>query len=235
MQVRPDGEKHRILRNHFLFRDLGEAELDAVIAQARVVHFKTDEQIFLKGSPGNGMMAVLKGDVRISVPGLDGREIVLTVIGQGDILGEIALIDGKERTADAVAATDCQLLIIERRNFLPFLEHQPKIATRLLVALCERLRRTTEQVEDLALRNLPERLAKKLLALAAERGKQTPEGVQLGGRLTQGEIANMLATSRESVNKQLSRWQREGILQSGPSGSLIIRDLVALRAIVQIE
>ena len=128
------------------------------------------------------------------MPGLDGREIVLTVIGEGDIVGEIALLDGKERTADATAVSDCEMLVIERRSFLPFLEQHPLVATRLLVALCARLRRTTEQVEDLALLNLPERLAKKLLSLATTQSERTPEGIRIAARLTQGELGNMLAS-----------------------------------------
>ncbi len=232
MQVRAGGDKQQILRNHFLFRELSEAEMTALLAYAHVARFSANERIFLKGSPGTGMMAVLKGSVRIAVPGLDGREIVLTVIGEGDIVGEIALLDGKERTADATAVSDCEMLVIERRSFLPFLEQHPQVATRLLVALCARLRRTTEQVEDLALLNLPERLAKKLLSLATAQGERTPEGIRIAARLTQGELGNMLGTSRESINKQLARWQREGILEFAQGGVVTIHDMDALNAVI---
>jgi len=232
MQVRSGGDKQQILRNHFLFRELSETEMATLLTYAHVARFAANERIFLKGSPGTGMMAVLKGSVRIAVPGLDGREIVLTVIGEGDIVGEIALIDGKERTADATAVSDCEMLVIERRSFLPFLEQHPQVATRLLVALCARLRRTTEQVEDLALLNLPERLAKKLLSLAHDQGERTREGIRIAARLTQGELGNMLGTSRESINKQLARWQRDGILDFGQGGVVTIHDMDALTAVI---
>ncbi len=232
MQVRAGGDKQQILRNHFLFRELSEAEMATLLTYAHVARFGANERIFLKGSPGTGMMAVLKGAVRIAVPGLDGREIVLTVIGEGDIVGEIALIDGKERTADATAVSDCEMLVIERRSFLPFLEQHPQVATRLLVALCARLRRTTEQVEDLALLNLPERLAKKLVSLATAQGERIPEGIRIAARLTQGELGNMLGTSRESINKQLARWQRDGILEFGQGGVVTIHDMDALAAVI---
>jgi CRP/FNR family transcriptional regulator, cyclic AMP receptor protein len=235
MRTKPGGDKAQVLRGHFMFRAFSEAELGALMAHAHVATFAAGEQIYLKGSPGTSMMAVLKGAVRISVPGPDGREIVLATIGEGDIVGEIALLDGKERTADVTAASDCEVLVIERRNFLPFMEQHPKVALRLLVALCARLRRTTEQVEDLALLNLPERLAKMLLSLAASKGERTPHGVRIAGRLMQGELGNMLGTSRESINKQLSHWQRAGILEISKGGIFTIRNEAALREIVNVE
>src|SRR5262249_19573634 len=158
----------------------------------------------LKGAPGNGMMAILRGEVRISVLGPDGRQITLTTMSEGDIFGEIALLDGGDRTADVVAITDTELLVIDRRSFLPFLERHPAVANKLLVALCQRLRRTTQQVEDLALLDLSARLAKRLIGLAETKGQKTDGGIKIATPLTQGALADMVGTSRESINRQLS-------------------------------
>ena len=222
--------KRNLLQGHFLFREFTPAELDELLAYARIERFHARATVLLKGSPGTGMMAVIKGEIRISGPGADGREVIFNTLGPGDIFGEVALLDGGERSADATAVTDTEVLVIERRNFLPFLERHPPVATKLLIALCAKLRRTTEQVEDLALLDLPARLAKKLLSLAEAYGRKTPQGRLIEAKLSQGELAKLLATSRESVNKQLARWQREGIVRI-TEGAIILVDEDALRHI----
>jgi len=232
MRSKTASENLEVMRGHFLFRHFSEHELDALIAHARKVSYKSGTPIYLKGTPGSSMMAVLDGTVRISVVGPDGREIVLASIGPGDMVGEVAFLDGGERSADASAATDCEVLVVERRDYLPLLEQNPKVTIRLMAALCQRLRRTSEQVEDLALLSLPERLAKKLLGLAATKGVRTAEGIRIPGRLMQGELGNMLGTSRESINKQLGIWQRAGVLQIGKDGVFTIRNDAALHDLV---
>jgi CRP/FNR family transcriptional regulator, cyclic AMP receptor protein len=119
-------DRRAILRNHALFAQLTSGEIDQLLAHAHVAHYRHGDVIFHKASPGTGMMAVLAGQVRISAPSPDGREIVLNMINPGEIFGEIALLDGKDRTADAAAQTDCELLIIERRSFIPFLSAIPR-------------------------------------------------------------------------------------------------------------
>lgn len=224
--------KRNLLREHFLFREFTPAELDELLAYARIERFHAHQTVLLKGSPGTGMMAVIKGEIRISGPGADGREIIFNMLGPGDIFGEVALLDGGERSADATATTETEVLVIERRNFLPFLERHPPVATKLLIALCAKLRRTTEQVEDLALLDLPARLAKKLLSLARTHGRQTGRELLIEPKLSQGELAKSLGTSRESVNKQLARWQRDGILRV-VEGAITLLDREALRQVLE--
>src|SRR6266700_7804853 len=118
-------ESSAILRSFgscFLFRGLEPAHRDALVAQARLQHFDAGQTIFLMGSAGESMMAVLNGKVRISLSSADGREVLLEVLQEGEVFGEIAMLDGKERTADARAATPCDLAILERRDALNFLE-----------------------------------------------------------------------------------------------------------------
>ena len=224
--------RRNLLREHFLFREFTPAELDELLAYARIERFRAHETVLLKGSPGTGMMAVIKGEIRISGPGADGREVIFNMLGPGDIFGEVALLDGGERSADATAVSDSEVLVIERRNFLPFLDRHPPVATKLLIALCQKLRRTTEQVEDLALLDLPARLAKRLLSLARAHGRQTAQGLLIETKLSQGELAKSLATSRESVNKQLARWQRDGILRV-VDGAITLVDREALRQVLE--
>src|SRR6266568_6074619 len=118
-------DARRQLADCVLFRGLMADERDAIVGRARMRHFAAGETIFLMGSPGDGMIAVLSGTVRISVPSPEGREIVLAIFQPGEVFGEIALLDGKERTADARAMTACELAILERRDVFAFLERKP--------------------------------------------------------------------------------------------------------------
>jgi len=226
--AQPDRKK--ILENHPFFAKLSASERDTLLSRARGKRFRAGEIIFHKGVPGDSMLAVLSGQVRISAPGIDGREIVLNTIEAGQIFGEIALVDGGPRTAEAAAATDCELVFLDRRDFLPFLENHPSLAHALLLIVCQRLRQTTEQVEDVMFLQLPERLARKLLQLAASHGRQMQEGIRIESGLSQRELGNLLGLSRESINKQLSSWHRQGILNT--EGSVItVINLEELRRI----
>jgi CRP/FNR family transcriptional regulator, cyclic AMP receptor protein len=169
--------------------------------------------IFHSGSPGQSMMAVLTGSVRLSVPSAQGKEIVLADLEPGDVFGEIALLDGKERTADAMALTNCDLMMLERRDVLPFLERHPEVALKLMEVLCEKLRRTNEQLSELTFLELPARLAKVLLRVM--RRNPVPSGSQRNVKLavSQRELGSMIGGTRESVNRCLGEWQRRGIVK----------------------
>jgi CRP/FNR family cyclic AMP-dependent transcriptional regulator len=126
------------------------------------------------------------------------------VLGKGDIFGEIALLDGHPRTADATAVTDCALYVIERRDFLPLMREEPEITLRLIEILCSRLRRTTEQAEEVMFLDLPSRLAKALMRLVdADIGDMRERKILI----TQKDLGNIIGMSRESTNKQLRIWE----------------------------
>src|SRR5262249_10538534 len=122
--------------------------------------------IFDRGDPGSSLFAICAGTVKIINRSWDGKDAVLNLISAGEIFGEIALLDGQPRTAGAGAVTDCELLVIDRRNVLPMIASEPDVALNLIEILCARLRRTSEQVEDVMFLDLPGRLAKRLLWLA---------------------------------------------------------------------
>ena len=206
--------RRQLLSRNAVFGALGPAEIDRVLALGRERRVDDGQVLFRKGEPGSSMMAVLRGRVRIGAYSEDGREVILNIIEPGGVVGELALLDGRERSADAAAMGDGALLVIERRDFLPFLERNPKIALCLLEVLCERVRRTSAMVEDIVFLNLPGRLSRLLLKLAELHGKDAPGG---GGRridlrLSQRDLGNLVAASRESVNKQLRAWQDEGLI-----------------------
>src|SRR5215218_11155246 len=192
-------EGRRLLGQCTLFRELGREERDALFARIHVRAYCAGETIFHMRSAGDSMMAVLSGSVRISVPSPDGREIVLAILQSGEVFGEIALLDGKERTADASAVTACHLAILDRRDVLAFLDRHPKMWPRLAELLCGRLRSSDERVAGLALQQLPTRLAKTLLRFASTKPEATSRQLQV--QLSQRELGNICgATARPSTN-----------------------------------
>ena len=192
------------LHDHPIFRGIDEAAIAQLFKYAKVLAFKRGATIFARGDSGDRLYAVRSGTVRISISAPDGRGATFNLIRDNEIFGEIALLDGQMRTANAIAHTDCELLAIERRDFLPFLERQPKLAFNFIQLLCERLRRTSEQVEHVMLSDLSGRLAKAVLALSTKDG--APNGTITA---TQREISEMVGATRESVNKELRRWSKQ--------------------------
>lgn len=214
-------DRARALLGHCgLFRQLSAGERQALFARARVQKYLADDTIFLMGSPGDSMLAVLNGSIRISVPASNGKEVVLAILGPGEICGEIALLDGKERTADVKAATDCGVVVLERRDVLAFFAQYPDAWARLIEVLCERLRVADQQMAEFALSPVSVRLARALLRLAIC-DEHATNGTGHGRvHLTQRELGNVIGATRESVNKYLRSWQRKGYIRLG--GRLII-------------
>jgi CRP/FNR family cyclic AMP-dependent transcriptional regulator len=207
------------LRNHPLFREFPPAVIEHFGTYMTRRSVRRGATIFAKGDPGSGLMAVLWGSVKISVPTADGREAVLNIINPGEIFGEIALLDGRPRTADAVAMDDCELMVIERRDFIPFLRGEPDIALKFIEILCGRIRRTSEQVEDVMYLSFPGRLAKTLLQLT---GGIDASAAHRNVRITQRELSNIIGMSRESTNKQLRAWEERKWVQLQRGGIAVL-------------
>jgi CRP/FNR family cyclic AMP-dependent transcriptional regulator len=167
-------DKLSLLRSHPLFRDLPGAVIEHLGSYMKTRRVVRGATIFTKGDPGTGLMGVLAGTIKVSVASTEGKDIVLNIFREGDIFGEIALLDGRPRTADAIAMADCELIVIERRDFVPFLSSHPEVMLKFIEILCSRLRHTSEQVQDITFLNLPTRLAKTLLQLKRARGARQP-------------------------------------------------------------
>jgi CRP/FNR family cyclic AMP-dependent transcriptional regulator len=206
-------QNRKLFEEHGFFDQLGPDDLDALLSHARIEHHRAGQLIFAKGSPGRSMMAILRGSIKISSPSIGGREIVLAILNAGEIFGEMALLDGSERTADATAITDCDLLIIDHRDFIPFLRQRADLCIQLLRLLCHRLRQTNEQVEGALFERLDARLARELVRLSTSAGQPGHRALRL--RISRTELASLIGAARESVNKQLHVWQRAGLLEVG--------------------
>src|SRR5215467_13970970 len=197
-------DKRAILREHPIFGALGPELADRLAAHAVSQTVKRGATIFSRGDPGTSLFAVCSGAVKISAPSAEGKDALFNVITEGAIFGEVAVLDGRSRTADASAITDCELMVIERRDFIALVHERPEFALALIEVLCGRLRQTTEQLEDIMFLDLPGRLAKTLLHLI-KGAKLSPSGPKV--TLTQSDIGKIIGMSRESTNKQLRAWQ----------------------------
>ncbi len=221
-----------LLAEHHLFRDLAPEVVGRIAALAAMRRLKLGEVLFLKGDEGDALYMVLSGQIRISTSGPGGRAVILNIIEPGDIFGEIALLDGMSRTADAVAIVRTELVMIARCDFVPLLEQEPSLSLHLLKLICERLRRTSEQVEDSTLLPVPGRLAKRLLCMADLSGEIVAEGIRVRLQRSQNELAQMLGISRVCINQHLQRWRKNGWINL-TRGHVVICDREALQGLVE--
>ena len=188
--------------------------------------------VFNEGDTGDRLFVVLDGKVKISRTATDGRENLLTVLGPGEMFGELSLFDPGARTATATAVTECTLASLDHDDLRPLLLQEPVVAMQLLRALAQRLRRTNEAMADLVFSDVPGRVAKALLDLAEKFGDDaTDGGVRVQHDLTQEELAQLVGASRETVNKALSDFATRGWLRlEGRSVLLLDRERLARRA-----
>ena len=219
----------RLLEQSPLFAQMDENSRRDLIGQAIPRNFGPGETVCRIGDPGGSMMAVLAGTVRISLPTVRGKEVILGDLHTGELFGEIALLDGKPRSANATALTKCELLVLERRNVIPFLERNPAACLQLMELLCARIRRSDERMADLAFFELPTRLAKLLLSYGTERAGKEPRI-----SLSQTELAEMVGATRENVNRCLRDWQRRGLVKL-QDGWTVILDSEKLRSLLAQE
>jgi len=210
-----------MIRRHHLLSILEADEAAALLRLARTRRVAAGQTVFRKDDPGDGLYGVLAGGVAVTVTSEAGKELILNMFGPGEFFGEIALLDGKGRTATAVARAPSELLFIGRTAFLPFLEKHPRIAARMIALLCERLRRTTQLVEDAAFLNVGSRLAKGLAALALQGVRAADGSVALS--ISQADLARTIGVSREIVSRQLAAWRSAALIQLGRE-RIVVRD-----------
>lgn len=208
-------KRREMLAKTPLFAAIPTPLLDELAAKAKTVQIEAREILFSKGDPGDRLYLVAKGLIRIGVLSVEGREVTYGMIQPGELFGEIAVLDGGVRSADATAMEASELLALERKDVNAFLQRHPIQALHLLTVLCDRVRRADDLLEDVVFLSLPSRLAKHLLMLKTTLGSQIQAKGPTTIRLSQQEVADHLGISRESVNKVLSKWEQAGIVTLG--------------------
>jgi CRP-like cAMP-binding protein len=204
-----------LLKRIPLFSDLPKGQLEPLIGALERRTFKKGQVILRQGDSGNSLYIVVSGRVRIYTLSLDGHELSVEICDPGDFFGEMAVLSGAPRSANAEAMQRTEVLVLHRVALRNHLLSNPLTAVRIIETLSERLRRTTESAEELASMSVPQRIARKLLDLVERYGVAQEDGVLIDLDLSQEAIASLAGTTRESANRALSGMREQGIVQIG--------------------
>jgi CRP-like cAMP-binding protein len=193
-----------VIRKAPLFTALDDAASASLLASMVSVKIPKGTILFAEGDGGDQLYVIAEGKLKLGTSSGDGRENLLSILGPGEMFGELSLFDPGPRTSTATAVTDAKLLSLGQEKLLPWLVENPKVSLQLLARLAQRLRRTNEAVGDLVFSDVPGRVAKALIDLGERFGKKTDEGLYVHHDLTQEELAQLVGASRETVNKALA-------------------------------
>ncbi len=220
----------QVVRDLPLLARLPRDDRQALATRARLRSYPSGTTIFREGEPGDSMHVIVEGRVSVSVSNGAGGEATIASVGPGDCVGELSLLDGRPRSAAAIAATATKTMVVTRDSFVEWLAERPPAALALLETLSLRLRRTNEAMSAPIFPGPPHRPAKQTISLAdlQQRLREGAPGGSLRIAVTQGELAAMLGVSRESVNKQLNVFQRDGLIALA-RGAVILTDDAGLR------
>lgn len=205
--------KNLMIKNIPMFADLRDDILEKIynLMQRRV--YNRNNMILMEEDFGDTLFILNKGSVKITRLSDDGREVILSILGEGDFFGEMSIFDGESRSANVVALEDSEVYILKRGDFIDLLEKHPKIAIALLQELATRLRKSDQQIEGLSLSDAENRIAMTISRLAKELGVIKMGQVVIHNLPYQQDIANMAGTSRETVSRMLTLLQRKGYIQ----------------------
>ncbi len=212
-----------------LFSELTENELIEINKLAVKQYYKKDNMILIEEEIGSTMFIILDGRVKISRISEEGREVILSILSEGDFFGEMSILDGQNRSANVVTLDDSKIMIVRREDFLQMLHDYPQIAINLLKELAHRLRRSDAQIKSLSLQNATGKVASTLLRIADDSGKIHLGQVEIPRLPPQQDLANMAGTSRETISRVLKALAKEGYLKKEGS-RLIILDYESFRS-----
>jgi CRP-like cAMP-binding protein len=217
-----------MLKKVSLFANVEEGELDRLSSMLVERFCPRDTNIVSRDDPGDSMFIISKGRVKIVILGDNGREVILNLLKSGDFFGEMALLDDMPRSANVVAAEDSTVLILKRDQFAEHITKSPATALNMMAELARRLRRADELISNLALLDVYARVAHILIDLAKRDGEEVEEGILIRERPTQQDIASMIGTSRETVSRVLSEFQRRGFVEMRGRDILLSRKLAGV-------
>ena len=220
-------QEEEVVRRAPLFTALDEAAAISLRASMDSVKIAKGSILFKEGDDGEHLYVIIDGKLKLGTSSGDGRENLLSILGPGEMFGELSLFDPGPRTSTATAVTDAKLLSLSHEKVIPWLRQNPEVSLQLLTRLSQRLRRTNEAVGDLVFSDVPGRVAKALIDLGDRFGKTSPEGLLVNHDLTQEELAQLVGASRETVNKALADFAGRGWLKLD-GRSVLITDVERL-------
>lgn len=223
-----------LLAKTALFGSLADSDRNSIASRMRRVEFAPDQMIFSRGDPGKELYLVLEGRIRLSILSSDGRELSFAHAGAGAIFGEIAALDGGERTAGATAISRVQAMALPQRAMLELVENNAKVAAATIRFLCTRLRETDQRLEAIALHRIEVRLARLMLsALRLQSPGAKGQNVALDLGMSQGELALLIGASRPKVNIALTMLEDMGAIKR--AGSKFTCDTEMLESVADME
>lgn len=201
---------NEVLARAGIFQGVSPDAVAALVRQLEPVTFRRTEVVFSEGEPGDTLFIITAGKVKIGRKSVDGRESLITLMGPSDMFGELAIFDPGPRTSTVTALTEVKAVMMSRSVLRSWIADRPEIAEQLLRVLARRLRRTNDNLSDLIFTDVPGRVAKQLLYLAQRFGSRDGTALRVDHELTQEEIAQLVGSSRETVNKALSDFAQRG-------------------------
>jgi len=219
---------YQLLKNLPLFGELEDGDMREIWEQVHTRTYKKGNIILFEEDPGDSLFIINEGKVKITRLSEEGKEVILSILGEGEFFGEMSLLDGESRSANVIALSDSEVFILKRQNFLEIIHKNPQIAITLLEELARRIRKSDQQIEFLSLSDAENRVALTLLRLAEESGTFKMGQVTIDELPMQQDMANMSGTSRETISRMLSDFKdKEYIDRKGKK--LIILDYEKFR------
>ena len=220
-----------LLKDVPLFAGLNDDDLHRLSLVLTDKYYAKDSVVVSASDAGDALFIVSDGDVKVSLSGENGREIILSTLGAGDFFGEMSLVDGEPRSASVTCLTNAHILRLARRDFLQLLRSYPSIGINVMTEMCVRLRRADESIGNLALLDVYGRVARFLIELAEEEGERIDEGGALLRKIpTQQNIASRIGTSHKTVSRAFGEFQRRGFIKQRDRG-LIVRDALDVKSV----
>jgi CRP/FNR family transcriptional regulator, cyclic AMP receptor protein len=225
-----DHDPQMVVASIPLFAALGPQAHARLATLVSVRRYAMRQTVVWEGEAGGSLFLSLSGYFKATTAGSDGTEMLLSIMGPGEVFGELSVLDGQPRSASVVALESGELASIERPALFELMASSPSLAIGLIEVLAQRVRTLTKRYETISSQDVPQRLAQVLVSLAQKHGKPDGRNVRIPVRLSQQDFGSMVGATRESVNKQLRKWTQSGVLLSA-KGCVVIADLPALRAI----
>lgn len=210
-----------VVKNAPLFTALDDAAAASLRSAMTPVKINRGGILFAEGDAGDQVYVVVEGKLKLGTSSGDGRENLLSILGPGEMFGELSLFDPQPRTSTATAVTDARLLALSHDQVIGLVTAHPRVALELLARLAQRLRRSNEVLADLVFADVPGRVAKAIIDLGGRFGTQKDDGLHVNHDLTQEELAQLVGASRETVNKALADFASRGWVQLLPRAVVV--------------
>jgi len=220
--INKEASDEAVVRTAPLFSALDDESAASLRASMTLVKVSKGNTLFKEGDAGDRLFVVVEGKFKLGTSSIDGRENLLSILGPGDMFGELSLFDPGPRTATATAVTDARVLALAHDQVIGLVTQHPQVSLELLARLAQRLRRTNEVLADLVFSDVPGRVAKALMDLGSRFGVQKDDGLHVNHDLTQEELAQLVGASRETVNKALADFAARSWVRLEPRAVVVL-------------